>query len=207
MASATNDARLVRALISPTRSSNVPPLSGLRRAPRPTPGGTMKLPHRCHVQQDRALACSTGTPIAPAPRRIVTLAAVVCGRHRQQTLHKPGFLVRSIRTACCHRLGALSVRWMQPAQQQGRLFPSSSSSRVRSMRRRRVAGCFASSTQQMNSMRPSGVSSCQRRKASASACTAASRSVPASWTVPCRKAIVTVPFRRRPHRLGGSRSR
>jgi len=63
----------------------------------------------------------------------------------------------SIRTACCHRLGALSVRWMQPTQQQGRFFPSSSSSQVRSMRRWRVAGCLASSTQQMNSFRPSGV--------------------------------------------------
>ena len=61
--------------------------------------------------------------------------------------------LRSISTACCHRPGALSARWMQPAQQHGRFFPSTSSSRVRSIRRRRVASCLASSTQQMNSFR------------------------------------------------------
>ena len=66
----------------------------------------------------------------------------------------------SIKTACCHRLGALSVRWMHPAQQHGRFLPSSNSSRVRLMRRWRVAGCFASSTQQINSFRPSGVRFC-----------------------------------------------
>lgn len=71
--------------------------------------------------------------------------------------YHPFFPRRSIRTACCQRLGALSVRWMQPAQQQGRFFPCRTSSRVRAMRRRRVADCFASSTQQMNSFRPSGV--------------------------------------------------
>src|SRR5829696_3053370 len=46
---------------------------------------------------------------------------------------------------------------MQPAQQQGRFFPSNNSAQVRSMRRCRVVGCFASSTQQKNSFRPSGV--------------------------------------------------
>src|SRR5829696_8067883 len=46
---------------------------------------------------------------------------------------------------------------MQPAQQQGRFFPSNNSAQVRSTRRCRVVSCFASSTQQMNSFRPSGV--------------------------------------------------
>ena len=41
---------------------------------------------------------------------------------------------------------------------EGRFFPSRSSSQARSMRRWRVFACFASSTQQMNSLRPSGVS-------------------------------------------------
>jgi hypothetical protein len=50
-------------------------------------------------------------------------------------------------------------RCAQPGQQQGRRIPSSSSSWVRRMRRSRVADCFASSTQQMNSFRASGVMS------------------------------------------------
>jgi len=80
------------------------------------------------------------------------------GRRRTPAARKPAyqqfFPFLSIKTACCHRLGALSVRWMQPAQQQGRFFPSSSFSQVRSIRRWRVVACFASSTQQMNSFRP-----------------------------------------------------
>ncbi len=43
--------------------------------------------------------------------------------------------------------------------------PSWSSSWVRRMRRSRVFSCFASSTQQMNSLRPSGVMSFQSSSA------------------------------------------
>jgi hypothetical protein len=66
-----------------------------------------------------------------------------------------GFL--SISTSCCHLLGALSVRCMQPTQQHGRFWPSSSSSTVRSILRLRVFSCLAFSIQQMNSFRASGV--------------------------------------------------
>jgi hypothetical protein len=76
----------------------------------------------------------------------------------KRQLASEGFFLPSIRTACCHRLGALSVRWMHPAQQHGRFLPSNSAPCVRTMRRCRVAGCLASSTQQMNSFRPRGVS-------------------------------------------------
>ena len=100
----------------------------------------------------------------------------------------------SIRTACCHRLGALSVRCMQPDQQQGRLFPSSNSSQVRSIRRWRVFGCLASSTQQINSLRPSGVRSCQSANVSGLNCTAACISFRALWTVPWKKASGTMRF-------------
>ena len=51
----------------------------------------------------------------------------------------------------------LSVRWIQPTQQQGRFWPSSSSSTVRLIRLLRVCSCLAFSTQQMNSFRAIGV--------------------------------------------------
>ena len=50
-------------------------------------------------------------------------------------------------------------RCLHPGQQHGRRLPSSSSSRVRRIRRCRVASCLASSTQQMNSLRAKGVMS------------------------------------------------
>lgn len=56
---------------------------------------------------------------------------------------------------------ALSFRWMHPTQQQGRRLPSSSSSAVRLIRRLRVWAVLAFSTQQMNSLRASGVISPQ----------------------------------------------
>ena len=56
-------------------------------------------------------------------------------------------------------------RCLQPGQQHGRRMPSSSSSRVRRMRRSRVLACLASSTQQMNSLRARGVMSCQASSA------------------------------------------
>ena len=54
-------------------------------------------------------------------------------------------------------------RCLHPGQQQGRRWPSSSSSRVRRMRRSRVVSCLASSTQQMNSLRAKGVMSFRHR--------------------------------------------
>ena len=54
-------------------------------------------------------------------------------------------------------------RCLQPGQQQGRRWPSSSSSWVRRMRRSRVVACLASSTQQMNSLRAKGVMSSRHR--------------------------------------------
>ena len=70
-------------------------------------------------------------------------------------------------------------RWLQPGQQQGRRWPSSSSSRVRRMRRSRVLSCLASSTQQMNSLRASGVMSFQASRAVRLATSAWRRSVEA----------------------------
>jgi hypothetical protein len=69
---------------------------------------------------------------------------------RQRQFAGELFPLPSISTACCRRPGALSARWMQPAQQHSRFFPTRSSSRVLAIRRWRVAACFASTTQQIN---------------------------------------------------------
>lgn len=90
----------------------------------------------------------------------------------------------SIRTRCAHGLTGLSVRWMQPAQQHGRRFPSSSSSRIRSMRRFLVSSCLASSTQHRNSLRPRAVRACHRSRAGLSDNNALRRSAGISCTTP-----------------------
>ena len=75
-------------------------------------------------------------------------------------------------------------RCEQPGQQQGRRMPSSSSSLVRRMRRSRVFSCFASSTQQMNSLRASGVMSFQAWSAVGFAISVLRRSAGSLCTTP-----------------------
>ena len=78
----------------------------------------------------------------------------------------------------------LPSRWLHPGQQQGRRIPSSSSSLVRRMRRSLVICCLASSTQQMNSLRASGVMSFQAASATGLATSALRRSAGSSCTTP-----------------------
>lgn len=75
-------------------------------------------------------------------------------------------------------------RCLHPGQQQGRRWPSSSSSRVLRMRRSRVSACFASSTQQMNSLRARGVMSLQAASAVELAISASRRSSGSLCTTP-----------------------
>jgi hypothetical protein len=90
----------------------------------------------------------------------------------------------------------LPVRWrcLHPGQQQGRRWPSSSSSWVRRMRRSRVISCLASSTQQMNSLRARGVMSFQASSAAGLAISALRRS-PGSLcsTPPGSRGLLTGP--------------
>src|SRR3989344_5271321 len=72
-----------------------------------------------------------------------------CGKNKNPRSHR-GFLFLNLWTAYFQR-------WMQPAQQQGLRFPSISSARVLSIRRLLVSGCLADSTQQIHSLRASGV--------------------------------------------------
>ncbi len=75
-------------------------------------------------------------------------------------------------------------RCLHPGQQQGRRWPSLSSSWVRRMRRSRVISCLASSTQQMNSLRARGVMSIQASSAVGLAISALRRSVGSLCTTP-----------------------
>ncbi len=78
----------------------------------------------------------------------------------------------------------LRSRCLHPGQQQGRRWPSSSSSWVRRMRRSRVISCLASSTQQMNSLRARGVMSFQALSAVGLATRALRRSPGSLCTTP-----------------------
>ena len=92
-------------------------------------------------------------------------------------------------------------RWLHPGQQQGRRIPSSSSSRVRRMRRCRVTFCLASSTQQMNSLRARGVMSFHASSAPGLATSASRRSSGSSCTTPPGiRRLLTKPHWRHPGR-------
>jgi hypothetical protein len=90
---------------------------------------------------------------------------------------------RGRRAADQARSGVRS-RCLHPGQQQGRRWPSSSSSWVRRMRRSRVISCFASSTQQMNSLRAKGVMSFHAASAVVLAISASRRSAGNLCTTP-----------------------
>lgn len=81
-------------------------------------------------------------------------------------------------------LMALSVRWIQPIQQQGRRFPSFSSVTVRLIWSFLVASCLTEMFQQIHSLRASGVSPCHFSKAALSDTKALRRSAGISCTVP-----------------------
>jgi hypothetical protein len=65
--------------------------------------------------------------------------------------------VRLTSTDCIEGLTCLSVRWIHPIQQQGRRIPSLSSARVLSTCSFLVSGFLTEITQQIHSLRDSGV--------------------------------------------------
>jgi len=117
---------------------------------------------------------------------------------------------RSIWSGACSYLPVRS-RCLHPGQQQGRRMPSSSSSWVRRMRRFRVTSCLASSTQQMNSLRASGVMSFHAASTSELAISASRRSAGKLCTTPpgtrwLLTAASVTRGRRRPFLLGPAAS-
>jgi hypothetical protein len=91
--------------------------------------------------------------------------------------------------------GADRARCGHPGQQHGRRFPSSRSVRARSMCLRRVSGVFTDSTQQIHSLRASGVMSSHLASAAASQTSASRRSAGSSCTTP---ALMRIPVMRSP---------
>src|SRR5437879_2707090 len=69
-------------------------------------------------------------------------------------------LLRLLSTQRTEELSSLSLRWMQPSQQHGRRFPSSSSDCNRWMCWLLVSAFLGQSTQQIHSLRARGVRSC-----------------------------------------------
>ena len=74
--------------------------------------------------------------------------------HGFPTIFRP---TRLLSTNFCEGLNGLSFRWTQPYQQQGRRIPSLSSEHTRSTCSRRFSGCLTEKTQQIHSLRASGV--------------------------------------------------
>lgn len=96
----------------------------------------------------------------------------------------PYFLDRLLSTNFCEGLNGLSFRWTQPYQQQGRRIPSLSSEHTRSTCSRRFSGCLTEKTQQIHSLRASGVISSHAVSALESAAKALRKSAGRSCATP-----------------------
>lgn len=91
-------------------------------------------------------------------------------------------------------LSFLSVRWVQPSQQHGRRLPSLSSGTTRAICSLRVFSCLTNSTQQIHSLRASGVRLSHFLSASASAASALFRSAGNVWAVPPEISCLVIPL-------------
>src|SRR6266700_2995904 len=93
-------------------------------------------------------------------------------------------LLRRLSTQRTEGLSSLSFRCMQPSQQHGRRFPSSSSDRNRSMCWLLVSAFFGQSTQQIHSLRARGVRSSHAASAFGVAIKTRLKSIGTVWTTP-----------------------
>ena len=82
---------------------------------------------------------------------------------------------------------------MQPAQQQGRRFPSISSLRVLSIRRLLVSGFLADSIQQIHSLRASGLISSQAARAAGAEVRVFRKSAGSLCTTPAAISFLVIP--------------
>src|SRR5437762_8041748 len=93
-------------------------------------------------------------------------------------------LLRLFSTQRTEGLSSLSFRCVQPSQQHGRRFPSTSSDRNRSMCWLLVSAFFGQSTQQIHSLRPRGVRSSHAARAFGVAIKTRLKSIGTVWTTP-----------------------
>src|SRR6266542_972998 len=93
-------------------------------------------------------------------------------------------LPRRLSTQRTEGLSSLSFRCVQPSQQHGRRFPSSSSERTRSMCWPLVSAFFGQSTQQIHSLRARAVRSSHAARAFGVAIKTRLKSIGTVWTTP-----------------------
>src|SRR6267378_2479289 len=93
-------------------------------------------------------------------------------------------LLRLLSTQRTEGLSSLSFRCVQPSQQHGRRFPSSSSDRTRWMCWLLVSAFFGQSTQQIHSLRARGVRSFHAARAFGLAIKTRLKSIGTVWTTP-----------------------
>src|SRR5438876_4106847 len=102
--------------------------------------------------QSPQLAQPLTPPAGGLPNDVIDLLGRGCVAHADA-------LLRRLSTQRTEGLSSLSFRCVQPSQQHGRRFPSSSSDRNRSMCWLLVSAFFGQSTQQIHSLRARGVRS------------------------------------------------
>src|SRR5690242_14322319 len=100
------------------------------------------------------------------------------------------FLERLLSTACTDGLIGLSLRWIQPSQQQGRRIPSLSSLIVLLTCSCLVSSFLTKVTQQIHSLRASGVRSSHIASAALSDVSAFRKSAGNSCTTPAEIVLV-----------------
>src|SRR5213080_4961667 len=116
-------------------------------------------------------------PAGHPPDDVIYLSGRGCVAHADA-------LLRLFSTQRTEGLSSLSLRWMQPSQQHGRRFPSSSSDRNRSTCWLLVSAFFGQSTQQIHSLRARGVRSSHAARAFGVAIKTPLKSIGTVWTTP-----------------------
>src|SRR6202165_2939897 len=127
--------------------------------------------------QSPQLAHPPPTPAGGLPKDGIDLLGRRCVVHADA-------LLRRLSTQRTEELSSLSFRCVQPSQQHGRRFPSSSSDRNRWMCWLLVSAFFGQSTQQIHSLRARGVRSSQAARAFGLAIKTRLRSIGTVWTTP-----------------------
>src|SRR2546422_164067 len=127
--------------------------------------------------QSRRLARPLTSPAGGLPDDGIDLLGRGCVVHADA-------LSRRLSTQRTEGLSSLSFRCVQPSQQHGRRFPSSSSDRTRWMCWLLVSAFFGQTTQQIHSLRARGVRSSHAARALGVAIKTRLKSIGTVWTTP-----------------------
>src|SRR5437588_166781 len=125
--------------------------------------------------------------------------------HSLKAIIYDDFLACLLSTYCTEGLTALSVRRIQPYQQQGRRMPSLSSVRTLSTCCLLVSGFFTEIAQQIHSLRARGVRSSHEALACASEARVFRKSSGNSWTTPPEMSLLVIVIRLSYYKIALSR--